>query len=228
MTTINQGINGTSNTPIIISNITISKSIPNPHLLPTTINSIIIPSNNTHLNSTKEMVKKSSSGLSAGQICAIAIPCIALLLGALLAALLLKRSPTVPPMATIIPPESSSLARVNVPHEIIPQTIEQKPIETQVIKKIENPVVNPVQTVQAVPVQQVPVFQVQQVPVVPVQEVQMVPVVEEVQMVPVQEVQMVPVQEIQTDPVQEIVQVDAPMTHTRGLSSAVEFVEPPQ
>ena len=224
LTTINNGIKTTI--PFIISNITIIFTNPGSNATSPNKTTNVIPSNGTNLNSTNGIIRKSSSGLSAGQICAIVIPCVALLLGALLAALLLKGASTsavvAPPMANIITPnyvDTSSLAKVNVPQEIVPtQPIESNPV----INKIDTPVVNrfPMQNVRVVPARQVQA--------VPVQQVQMVPV-QEIHTVPVQQVQMVPVQEVQTVvPVQEIVQVDVPMTHTKGLSSAVGFAEPPQ
>ena len=52
--------------------------------------------------------------------------------------------------------------------------------------------------------------------------------VQQVQTVPIQQVQTVPVQQVQTVPVQEITQVQVPMTHTRGVSSAIGFTGAPQ
>ena len=196
------------------------------------MNSTVNSSNATHFNRTNPIIRQESSGLSAGQICAIVIPLVALLIGAAIASCLLKGSsvaPVIPPPMTNITPnyiDTSSLAKINVPTQVI----EPKPIQQQVIKRVEPPVNQnvPVQQVQTVPVQQVQTVPVQEVTMVPVQEVTMVPV-QEVQMVPVQEVPVVPVQEVQVAPVQvqEITQVEVP-THTRGLSSAVEFVQPPQ
>ena len=161
--------------------------------------------NNTHLNSAKELIKFNSAGLSSGQICAIIIPCILLLLGAMIAALLLKggASAAAPAMTNIITPnytESSSLAKVNLPHKIITQSIQPNPAQPQ-ITTINNPVVNRV-------------FE----PITP----------QNAQIVPVQQVQMVPVQQVQTVPVQEITQVQVPMTHVRGVSSAIGFAGAPQ
>ena len=165
------------------------------------------PANNTHFNSTSnQLIKHSSSGLSAGQICAIIIPCIALLLGALIASLLLQRGSSVAaalPMETIVTPnyvDTSSLAKVNVVQESTIQSIQPNPVQPQ-ITNINTPVVNrvfePVTTQNA-------------------------------QIVPVQQVQMVPVQEVQAVPVQEITQVQVPMTHTRGVSSSIGFAGSPQ
>ena len=161
--------------------------------------------NNTHLNSAKDLIKINSAGLSSGQICAIIIPCIVLLLGAMIAALLLKggASAAAPAMTNIITSnytESSSLAKVNLPHKIITQSIQPNPAQPQITTN-NNPVVNRV-------------FE----PITP----------QNAQIVPVQQVQMVPVQQVQTVPVQEITQVQVPMTHTRGVSSAIGFVGTPQ
>ena len=195
---------------------TIAKSNPS-SLLNSLLNPSIITSttpknntNDTNLNSTrKQLIKPSSSGLSAGQICAIIIPCILLLLGAIIAASLLKRGVSAgaaPPMANIITPnyiDTSSLAKVNVHQEAIVQSIQPNPVQTQ-ITTINNPVVNRV-------------FEP-----VTTQNAQIVPV-QQVQTVPVQQVQMVPVQEVQAVPVQEITQVQVPVTHTREVSSSIGF-----
>jgi hypothetical protein len=175
------------------------------------------PSNNTnnsHLNSITELTKFNSAGLSAGQICAIAIPCIALLLGAMIASLLLKggvSAAAVPAMTNNIVPnftEASSLSKVNLPHETITQSIPPNPVQPQ-ITNINNPVVNRV--FEPVTVQNAQIVQVQ-----------------EVQTIPVQQVQMIPVQEVQAVPVQEITQIQVPMTHTRGVSSSIGFAGSPQ
>ena len=165
------------------------------------------PGNNTNdTNFHKQLIVPSSSGLSAGQICAIIIPCLALLIAAIIAASFLKRgipSGAAPPMANIITPncvDTSSLAKVNVPQEVIVQSIQPNPVQPQ-ITTINNPVVNRV-------------FE----PITP----------QNAQIVPVQQVQMVPVQQVQTVPVQEITQVQVPMTHVRGVSSAIGFAGAPQ
>lgn len=195
---------------------TIAKSNPS-SLLNSLLNPSIITSttpknntNDTNLNSTrKQLIKPSSSGLSAGQICAIIIPCILLLLGAIIAASLLKRGVSAgaaPPMENIITPnyiDTSSLAKVNVHQEAIVQSIQPNPVQTQ-ITTINNPVVNRV-------------FEP-----VTTQNAQIVPV-QQVQTVPVQQVQMVPVQEVQAVPVQEITQVQVPVTQTREVSSSIGF-----
>ena len=70
----------------------------NPVTVPTSTPSTTISGGGS--NSTEPVFyKSSSSGLSTGAICAIAIPCVALLLGAALAAFLLKGSVAAAPMA---------------------------------------------------------------------------------------------------------------------------------
>ena len=177
--------------------------------------------------------KKSSSGLSTGAICAIAIPTIAALLGVAAAAALCKGGSVATPAFTppTLPPPNyidTSLDKFNVVHELPPQQplpqpqvqpvhIEPQPIPKPIrpnypINKVEPPLVNrafqPMYNIQQ-PMQMVPVQQVQ---MVPVQQVEMVPVEEVVpvqQVVPVQEVvpvqQAVNVQEVV--PVQQVQQV---------------------
>ena len=177
--------------------------------------------------------KKSSSGLSTGAICAIAIPTIAALLGVAAAAALCKGGSVATPAFTppTLPPPNyidTSLDKFNVVHELPPQQplpqpqvqpvhIEPQPIPRPIrpnypINKVEPPLVNrafqPMYNIQQ-PMQMVPVQQVQ---MVPVQQVEMVPVEEVVpvqQVVPVQEVvpvqQAVNVQEVV--PVQQVQQV---------------------
>lgn len=165
--------------------------------------------------------KKSSSGLSTGAICAIAIPTIAALLGAAAAAALCKGGSVATPAFTppTLPPPNyidTSLDKFNVVHELPPQQplpqpqvqpvhIEPQPIPKPIrpnypINKVEPPLVNrafqPMYNIQQ-PMQMVPVQQVQ---MVPVQQVEMVPVEE---VVPVQ--QVVPVQKVV--PVQQEVHV---------------------
>ena len=160
--------------------------------------------NNTNLNSGRIYAKPSGSGLSVGQILAIVIPCILLLIGAIIAAALIKSrcSGAPPPMANISTPnyiDTSSLAKVNVYQETLARPISTNPVQPQ-ITNINNPVVNRV-------------FE---------------PVTAQIaQTVPVQQVQ-VPVQEVQAVPVQEITQVQVPMTHIRGVSSSTGFAGAPQ
>ena len=150
---------------------------------------------------------RSSSGLSAGSICAIAIPCIAALVGVGAAAAILGGSapaagPVLVSPATNLPPPQmidTSMAKLAVPQEIPvqpvqPQIIQPKielppqPVEQIIrpsypINNIENPVIN----ISSQPVAQPNMVPVQQMQTVPVQSVEMVPV-QQVEMVPVQEV----------------------------------------
>ena len=140
-----------------------------------------------------------SSGISTGGIVAIAVPCIAALVGVGAAAAILGASaPAVPsalaPVATAVPPPTfvdTSVAQLAVPQpqivqpvvqpEIIPQPVQQV---IQPIPKVETPVIN---------IPQQPI--IAQPQMVPVQQMQLVPV-QQVEMVPVQQVEMVPVQQI--------------------------------
>ena len=158
-------------------------------------------------NSTIPYNTRSSSGLSAGSICAIAIPCIAALVGVGAAAAILGGSapaagPVIVQPPTNLPPPQmidTSMAKLAVPQEIPvqpvqPQIIQPKielppqPVEQIIrpsypINNIENPVIN----VSSQPVAQPNMVPVQQMQTVPVQSVEMVPV-QHVEMVPVQEV----------------------------------------
>ena len=145
---------------------------------------------------------RSSSGLSAGQICAIAIPCIAALVGIGVAAAILGGSAPVAPIAPIsavsttnIPPPNvieTSVTKLTTPQEIpIQPKIELPPEPIKPIIKpsypitnIENPVIN-------LPSSQ----QISQTNLVPVQQMKLVPI-QKVEMVPVKKVQMVPVKEV--------------------------------
>jgi len=145
---------------------------------------------------------RSSSGLSAGQICAIAIPCIAALVGIGVAAAILGGSAPVAPIApmpavttTNIPPPNvieTSVTKLTTPQEIpIQPKIELPPEPIKPIIKpsypitnIENPVIN-------LPSSQ----QISQTNMVPVQQMKLVPI-QKVEMVPVQKVEMVPVKEV--------------------------------
>ena len=145
---------------------------------------------------------RSSSGLSAGKICAIAIPCIAALVGIGVAAAILGGSAPVPPMAPIpaasatnIPPPNiveTSVTKLTTPQEIpIQPKIELPPEPIKPIIKpsypitnIENPVIN-------LPSSQ----QISQTNLVPVQQMKLVPI-QKVEMVPVKKVQMIPVKEV--------------------------------
>ena len=141
-----------------------------------------------------------SSGISTGGIVAIAVPCIAALVGVGAAAAILGASaPAVPTAlapvaAAAVPPPTfvdTSVAQLAVPQpqivqpvvqpEIIPQPVQQV---IQPIPKVETPVIN---------IPQQPI--IAQPQMVPVQQMQLVPV-QQVEMVPVQQVEMVPVQQI--------------------------------
>jgi hypothetical protein len=142
---------------------------------------------------------RSSSGLSAGQICAIAIPCIAALVGIGVAAAILGGSAPVAPISAVsttnIPPPNiveTSVTKLTTPQEIpIQPKIELPPEPIKPIIKpsypitnIENPVIN-------LPSSQ----QISQTNLVPVQQMKLVPI-QKVEMVPVQKVEMVPVKEV--------------------------------
>ena len=148
---------------------------------------------------------RSSSGLSAGKICAIAIPCIAALVGIGVAAAILGGSAPVAPIAPIapisavsttnIPPPNvieTSVTKLTTPQEIpIQPKIELPPEPIKPIIKpsypitnIENPVIN-------LPSSQ----QISQTNMVPVQQMKLVPI-QKVEMVPVKKVQMIPVKEV--------------------------------
>ena len=145
---------------------------------------------------------RSSSGLSAGKICAIAIPCIAALVGIGVAAAILGGSAPVAPIApmpavttTNIPPPNvieTSVTKLTTPQEIpIQPKIELPPEPIKPIIKpsypitnIENPVIN-------LPSSQ----QISQTNMVPVQQMKLVPI-QKVEMVPVKKVQMIPVKEV--------------------------------
>jgi hypothetical protein len=179
---------------------------------------------------------RSSSGLSAGSICAIAIPCIAALVGVGAAAAILGGSapaagPVLVSPATNLPPPQmidTSMAKLAVPQEIPvqpvqPQIIQPKielppqPVEQIIrpsypINNIENPVIN---------ISSQPVAQPNMVPV------------QQMQTVPVQSVEMVPVQHVETVPVQEVVptyqtaNVVPQATQIQGVQGG-EFITAPE
>ena len=147
--------------------------------------------------------EKKSSGLSAGSICAIAIPCIAALVGVGAAAAILgggaSAAATGPVLATAVPSlppptyVDTTAAQLMVPQEI--------PVQPQIIQPVEVPPQPVQQVIQPIPKVETPVVNIPQQPVVvqpqlvPVQQMQLVPV-QQVEMVPVQHVEMVPVQEV--------------------------------
>ena len=103
-------------------------------------------------NSTNFYKSKSSSGLSTGAICAIAIPCAAAVMGAVSAALLLKGGATPIPqmMAPSLPPSNfidTSIAKMN----IVPKVSPQQPLPVEIIQ----PQPDPVQMIQPQPVQRI-------------------------------------------------------------------------
>ena len=192
-----------------------------------------------------DVPKKSSSGLSTGAICAIAIPTIAALLGAAAAAALCKGgsipTPTFTP-PTLPPPNyiDTSLDKFNVVHELPPQQplpqpqvqpvhIEPQPIPRPIrpnypINKVEPPLVNrafqPMYNIQQ-PMQMVPVQQVQ---MVPVQQVEMVPVEE---VVPVQ--QVVPqVQQVAQIPIPQVVETLPNISPADDLAGVGQVINPGQ
>ncbi len=210
----------------------------NPVTVPTSTPSTTISGGGS--NSTEPVFyKSSSSGLSTGAICAIAIPCIAGLLGVAAAAALFKGGAVAAPAiaAPSLPAPNfidTSLAKFNVvqeiptqpvemiqPEPIQPQPFQPQPIQQVIrpqypINKPEPPLVN--KAFQPMLNQQIVVPQQQ---MVPIQQVEMVPV-QQVEMVPVQEVvpQAVPVQQVvpQAVPVQQVV----PMQQMFPIQQGVE------
>ena len=148
--------------------------------------------------------EKKSSGLSAGSICAIAIPCIAALVGVGAAAAILgggaSAAATGPVLATAVPSlppptyVDTTAAQLMVPQEI--------PVQPQIIQPVEVPPQPVQQVIQPIPKVETPVVNIPQQPVVA--QPQLVPV-QQMQLVPVQQVEMVPVQHIEMVPVQEVV-----------------------
>ena len=196
-----------------------------------------------------DVPKKSSSGLSTGAICAIAIPTIAALLGVAAAAALCKGgsipTPTFTP-PTLPPPNyiDTSLDKFNVVHELPPQQplpqpqvqpvhIEPQPIPRPIrpnypINKVEPPLVNrafqPMYNIQQ-PMQMVPVQQVQ---MVPVQQVEMVPVEE---VVPVQQVVpgVVPLQQqVAQIPIPQVVETLPNISPADDLAGVGQVINPGQ
>ena len=148
---------------------------------------------------------KKSSGLSAGSICAIAIPCIAALVGVGAAAAILgggasaAAAPVLVNPAVSVPPPTyvdTTVAQLTVPQpvqpEIVPPQIVQPEIPPQPIQQV----------IQPIPKVETPIINIPQQPVVA--QPQLVPV-QQMQLVPVQQVEMVPVQHVEMVPVQEVV-----------------------
>ena len=147
-------------------------------------------------NNTYYDPEKKSSGLSAGSICAIAIPCIAALVGVGAAAAILgggaSAAATGPVLVTATPPSlppptyvDTTAAQLMVPQEI--------PVQPQIIQPVEVPPQPVQQVIQPIPKVETPVVNIPQQPVVA--QPQLVPV-QQMQLVPVQQVEMVPVQEV--------------------------------
>ena len=155
-------------------------------------------------NNTYYDPEKKSSGLSAGSICAIAIPCIAALVGVGAAAAILgggaSAAATGPVLATSVPSlppptyVDTTAAQLMVPQEI--------PVQPQIIQPVEVPPQPVQQVIQPIPKVETPVVNIPQQPVVA--QPQLVPV-QQMQLVPVQQVEMVPVQHVEMVPVQEVV-----------------------
>ena len=142
-----------------------------------------------------------SSGISTGGIVAIAVPCIAALVGVGAAAAILGASaPAAAPAlatavpATIPPPTfvDTSVAQLAVPQPQIVQPVVQPEIIPQPVQQV----------IQPIPKVETPVINIPQQPVIP--QPQMVPV-QQMQLVPVQQVEMVPVQQVEMVPVQQVV-----------------------
>ena len=192
--------------------------------------------------------KKSSSGLSTGAICAIAIPTIAALLGVAAVAALFNGAAT--PVAGFTAPSlpepnfiDTSLTKFQIPNQIPIQQPQPVQIieQPQPVQIIEQPQIIQPEPIKVVPRVDYPVNRViepprvnnvfqqnivpQQVQMVPIQEVQMVPV-QEVQMIPVEQVEMVPVQQMATIPgVNEVpLQQIVPMNQAFPIGQVAEAV----
>ena len=181
---------------------------------------------------------KKSSGLSAGSICAIAIPCIAALVGVGAAAAILGGGASAAaggapvlanPVAQLPPPNyvDTSLAKLAVPQEIPvqPQIVEPQIVQPEIVQPVEIPPQPVQQVIQPIPKVETPILNVPQQPV-PVAQPQLVPV-QQMQLVPVQQVEMVPVQHVEMVPVQEVVpsmtQVsEVAGTQITGLGQGIE------
>lgn len=150
---------------------------------------------------------KKSSGLSAGSICAIAIPCIAALVGVGAAAAILgggaSAAATGPVLAAVTPSlPPPTYVDTTAAQMIVPQEIPVQPVQPQIIQPVEVPPQPIQQVIQPIPKVETPVVNIPQQPVVA--QPQLVPV-QQMQLVPVQQVEMVPVQQIEMVPVQEVV-----------------------
>jgi len=178
---------------------------------------------------------KSSSGLSTGAICAIAIPCIAALVGVGAAAAILSGgapAATVAPVVTtpvvtvpqpaIVDTSVAQLAvnqEIPVQPEIIQPKVELPPEPVKQIIRPAYPVNNVESPIINVPQQQVVVAQPQ---LVPVQQMQLVPV-QQVEMVPVQKVEMVPVQQVV--PTYQTAQVAPQITQISEVPKVTQVIQ---
>lgn len=173
---------------------------------------IVDTSNGTYIR------PKSSSGLSTGAICAIAIPCAALLLGALAAACLVKgAAPTLP---AVIPPNlpPPTYVDTSTAHLAVNNPVIQPPppeIPRPIPKYVEPPVVHP-----NYPIRQIdpPVVNRAFQPMLPN------PNMNVQNMVPVQNVEMVPVQQVEMVPVHEVIPVNQVVQNV--VPEAVPYVTP--
>ena len=162
--------------------------------------------------------EKKSSGLSAGNICAIAIPCIAALVGVGAAAAILGGGASAAAGAPVLATATPSLpppTYVDTPAAqlVVPQEIPVQPVQPQIIQPVEVPPQPIQQVIQPIPKVETPVVNIPQQPVVA--QPQLVPV-QQVQLVPVQQVEMVPVQHVEMVPVQEVVPQIPQVTQISG------------
>ena len=212
---------------------------------PISNNSYVPPS---QTNSTIIHTQKKSNGLSTGAICAIAIPCVAALIGVGLAAALIKGpgaiGPMVPTLSQIPQPNyiNTSLTQLNSPQPQIPNATTQEIVQAQTPQIQPQPAVQivrpnyPIHKIEAPAVNrafQPMVYQNQQM-MMPIQQVEMVPV-QHVEMVPVQEIvpvsnahiegvvptqQAFPAQNIQVVPEQHVGQLGPQIEKVGEISSS--------
>ena len=162
--------------------------------------------------------EKKSSGLSAGSICAIAIPCIAALVGVGAAAAILGGGASAAAGAPVLTTVTPSLppptyVDTTAAQMIVPQEIPVQPVQPQIIQPVEVPPQPIQQVIQPIPKVETPVVNIPQQPVVA--QPQLVPV-QQMQLVPVQQVEMVPVQHVEMVPVQEVVPQIPQVTQISG------------
>ena len=186
-------------------------------------------SSDTSANMTYYDPDNKSSGISTGGIVAIAVPCIAALVGVGAAAAILGASaPAAAPAlatgaATAVPPPTfvdTTVAQLAVPQpQVIPQPVVQPEIVPQPVQQV----------IQPIPKVETPVVNIPQQPIIT--QPKMVPV-QQVQMVPVQQVEMVPVQQV-VPTYQAAAQVAPQVTQVSGaqLSQGIqggEFLTAPE